>query len=70
VGLNPAGQPASNNTGVASNCMSCHARANYNPNRVAGAPQYSGDRYVDLADPQFAGTLQLDFLWSLPSNAQ
>jgi len=70
AGFDPAGQPAANNTGVASNCMTCHARANYNPDKVAGAPRYSGARYVDLADPQFAGTLQLDFLWSLPGSAQ
>jgi len=69
-GFDPSGQPAGNNYGVTSNCMSCHARANYNPDKLVTAPRYSGARYVDLADPQFAGTLQLDFLWSLPNNAQ
>jgi hypothetical protein len=49
--------------------MSCHVRANYNPNNLATAPRYSGARYTDLDDPQFSGTLQVDFLWSLPELA-
>jgi len=49
--------------------MSCHIRANYNPNNLATAPRYSGARYTDLNDPQFAGTLQVDLLWSLPEIA-
>ena len=69
-GYDPNGQAAGNNYGVASNCMSCHARANYHPGKLATAPRYSGSRYVDLNDPQFAGTLQLDFLWSLAKNAR
>lgn len=70
AGRDPLDQPAANNCGVQSNCMSCHARANYNPARVATAPRYSGARYVDLSDPQFAGTLQVDFLWSLAASAR
>jgi hypothetical protein len=69
-GLDPAGQPAANNVGVACNCMSCHIRANYNPGGLATAPRYTGARYTDLNDPQFAGTLQVDLLWSLPELAQ
>ncbi len=69
-GYDPSGQAAGNNYGVEANCMSCHARANYNPGKLATAPRFSGSRYVDLNDPQFAGTLQLDFLWSLARNAQ
>ena len=69
-GLDPGGQPAANNVGVACNCMSCHVRANYNPGALATAPRYSGARYTDLNDPQFAGTLQVDLLWSLPELAQ
>jgi hypothetical protein len=69
-GADPAGQPAANNVGVACNCMSCHIRANYNPSGLATAPRYSGARYTDLDDPQFAGTLQVDLLWSLPELAQ
>jgi hypothetical protein len=59
-----------NNVGSQTNCMSCHERANYNPNKVKTAPRYSGDRYVDLNDPAFKGTLKVDFLWSIPGNAK
>jgi hypothetical protein len=69
AGTNPSGQPASNNVGVTCNCMSCHIRANFNPSNLATAPRYSGARYTDLDDPQFAGTLQVDLLWSLPEIA-
>ena len=68
-GEDPNGQPAANDVGVNCNCMSCHIRANYNPNHLATAPRYSGARYTDLDDPQFAGTLQVDLLWSLPELA-
>ncbi|BCU77930.1 hypothetical protein llg_26450 [Luteolibacter sp. LG18] len=64
------GQPVANNYGVQSNCMSCHAAANYNPKNLDTAPNYSGDRYISLDDPRFAGTLKVDFLWSLPGNAK
>jgi hypothetical protein len=70
AGNDPDGQPAGNNVGVACNCMSCHIRANYNPGNLATAPRYSGARYTDLDDPQFAGTLQVDLLWSLPEMAK
>jgi hypothetical protein len=70
MGHDPSGQPALNDVGVNCNCMSCHARANYNPNNLSTAPRYSGARYTDLDDPQFAGTLQVDLLWSLPEIAQ
>jgi hypothetical protein len=69
MGYSPAGQSASNNVGVECNCMSCHARASYNPGNLSTAPKYSGARYTDLNDPQFAGTLQVDLLWSLPEIA-
>jgi len=69
-GYGPDGQPAANNSGVQSNCMSCHTQANYNPAHVASAPAYTGARYVDPADAAFAGTLQVDFLWSLPAAAK
>ena len=64
------GQPVSNNFGVQTNCMSCHGHANYNPNNISTAPNYTGDQYVDLDDPRFVGTLKVDFLWSLPGNAK
>ena len=70
AGTAPDGRPAANSFGVQSNCMSCHARANYNPLKLATAPRFSGARYVDLIDPQFTGTLQVDFLWSLARHAK
>jgi hypothetical protein len=70
LGSDPNGQPSANNTGVNCNCMSCHIRANYNPNNLATAPRYAGARYTGLDDPQFSGTLQVDLLWSLPEIAQ
>jgi hypothetical protein len=69
-GSDPNGQPSANSSGVNCNCMSCHIRANYNPNNLATAPRYSGARYTDLNDTQFAGTLQVDLLWSLPEIAK
>ena len=68
-GLDPAGRPAGNNYGVQTNCMSCHEQATYNPNKRSTAPRFTGARYVDLIDPQYVGTLQVDFLWSLPRTA-
>ncbi len=53
--------------GVRTNCMSCHGQSNYNPKNLATGLGYIGDRYIDMADPRFKGTLQLDFLWSLDS---
>jgi hypothetical protein len=69
-GFDPSGRPADNNFGVQTNCMSCHAQATYTrPERRALAPRFTGARYVDLIDPQYVGTLQVDFLWSIPRNA-
>ncbi|RYZ19278.1 MAG: hypothetical protein EOO16_20355 [Chitinophagaceae bacterium] len=58
------GQAVTNVVGVRSNCMSCHAQANYNQN-VATAPNYTGDTYIDMDGKAFRNTLKLDFLWSL-----
>ena len=69
-GLGPDGQSSENNVGVNCNCMSCHIRANFNPSGLASAPRYSGARYTSVDDPQFAGTLQVDLLWSLPEIAR
>ena len=69
-GLDPFGRPAANNVGVACNCMSCHMRANYNPNNLESAPKYSGSRYTDMNDRQFSGTLQVDLLWSIQELAR
>lgn len=64
------GRRVPNDVGIQSNCMSCHAHANYNPSGIPTAPAYTGDRYIDLDSPQFNGTLQVDFLWSIPANAK
>lgn len=69
-GLAPDGAAAANNCGVQSNCMSCHAQANYNPNSRATAPRPAGARYVDLGAAEFVGTLQVDFLWSIARHAR
>ena len=64
------GNPVPNNVGIQTNCMSCHSQANYQTVATANAPNYTGDRYVDLNSSQFDGTLQVDFLWSIPGNAK
>ena len=69
-GVDAHGGPTGNNFGVQTNCMSCHVRATYNPNLRPTAPRFSGARYTDLGDPQFVGTLQVDFLWSIARQAQ
>lgn len=69
-GFDPLGQPASNNTGVQTNCMSCHIQATYNPQQLGTAPRFTGARYVDLGAAEFVGTLQTEFLWSIARHAQ
>ena len=69
-GYDSNGKLVANNVGVQTNCMSCHGAANYTNGTVITAPAYSGDRYISLDDPRFQGTLQVDFLWSLPNNAK
>jgi hypothetical protein len=63
------GKKTGNNYGVQTNCMSCHGSANYTTTNSPKAPAYTGDRYIDLNDPRFHGTLKVDFLWSIPGNA-
>ncbi len=70
TGFDRTGAPAANNVGVQTNCMSCHAQANYNPQRLATAPRLTGARYVDLGAAEYVGTLQLDFLWSIARHAR
>lgn len=55
-----------NSSGVRTNCMTCHANANY-PG-TAGTPGYMGDTYIDLRGADFKNTLQLDFAWSIQGN--
>ncbi len=62
------GQKIVNNYGVLTNCMSCHAHANYAPSTVKNAPGYLGDTYVDMDGKNFENTLQVDFAWSIPGN--
>jgi hypothetical protein len=62
------GVSVTNDVGVQSNCMSCHAQANYSPPGSKG-PDYTGDRYVDRSSAEFNGTLLTDFLWSIPDSA-
>ena len=70
AGIDLRGEATANNTGVQTNCMSCHVQANYNPRGLATAPRFTGARYIDLSDPQFVGTLQVDFLWSIARHAK
>lgn len=65
------GMPASNDFGVQTNCMSCHAQARWptNPNSTRNNPFYTGDQYIDIDGAPFNGTLKLDFAWSIQGNA-
>jgi hypothetical protein len=64
----------SNNVGMRSNCMSCHAQANFNPADTLESghtkPGYIGDTYVDYKSPKFKGVLKTDFLYSIPGMAK
>ena len=64
------GKKVDNNWGIRTNCMSCHAHANFAPATVAQTqlPQYLGDTYVDLHDTIYGKALKLDFAWSIQGN--
>jgi len=63
------GKTVVNNVGVRTNCMSCHALANFNPgNAVPTGPGYIGNTYIDMEGARFKGVLKLDFLWSIQGN--
>lgn len=65
------GRAVDNHVGIQTNCMSCHATANYDPESPNPThSEYTGDRYVDLEGEEFEGKLQVDFLWSIPDNAE
>ena len=65
------GRAVDNHVGIQTNCMSCHATANYDPESPTPThSEYTGDRYVDLEGEEFDGELQVDFLWSIPDNAE
>jgi hypothetical protein len=63
------GKTITNDVGVRTNCMSCHALANFNPgNSVPTGPGYMADTYIDMEGKRFAKVLKLDFLWSIAGN--
>ena len=52
------------NTGIQTNCMTCHNMAAYVPAPKAGMP-YATDFYMSITDPVFTGTLRSDFSWTI-----
>jgi len=60
------GKQIVNNVGIRTNCMSCHALANYSPTSIS--PGYMADTYIDIEGVRFKGVLKLDFLWSIQGN--
>ncbi|MCK9913689.1 hypothetical protein MXD81_31355 [Microbacteriaceae bacterium K1510] len=55
--------------GIASNCMSCHARAT---RQNAPYPAtYTPNGWIDLSNPSvFSGRVKTDFVWAIPNSAQ
>lgn len=60
----------SDSVGTQTNCMTCHAQANYSAATDTGAPGYQADTYIDMQGPQFRGRLKVDFLWSVADMAE
>lgn len=63
-----------NDVGVRTNCMSCHAQASFTSlkaiNKKTMLPLgYLGDTYVDMGSSKFKGRLRTDFLWSIADMA-
>ncbi|MFB9245210.1 hypothetical protein IV454_03800 [Massilia antarctica] len=52
------------NTGMQSNCMTCHNMAAYAPAPKPIMP-YASDFYMSITDPVFSGTLRSDFSWTI-----
>ncbi|MDM5176620.1 hypothetical protein PO883_05350 [Massilia sp. DJPM01] len=52
------------NTGMQSNCMTCHNMAAYVPAPKPVMP-YASDFYMSITDPLFDGTLRSDFSWTI-----
>lgn len=65
--INGPNGPITNEYGVETNCMSCHAMATYGRNNK-GELGYIADQYMALDDPLFDNLLQLDFAWSIQGN--
>lgn len=60
----------SDSVGTQTNCMTCHAQANYAAANDSTGPGYQADTYVDMKGPQFRGRLKVDFLWSVADMAE
>jgi hypothetical protein len=60
----------SDSVGTQTNCMTCHAQANYAAATDNSAPGYQADTYIDMKGPQFKGRLKVDFLWSVADMAE
>lgn len=52
------------NTGIQSNCVTCHNMAAYAPAPKPLMP-YASDFYMSIADPLFDNTLRTDFSWTI-----
>lgn len=52
------------NTGIQSNCMTCHNMAAYAPPPKPIMP-YASDFYMSITDPVFDETLRSDFSWTI-----
>ena len=70
--INSQGQSVVNKVGIRTNCMSCHANANWGPggwqkDRLG----YIGDGYIDMGpnSSHWEGVIQADFAWSVVNNA-
>jgi hypothetical protein len=59
----------SDSVGTQTNCMTCHAQANYAAANDNNGPGYQADTYIDMNGPQFRGRLKVDFLWSVADMA-
>lgn len=53
--------------GVQSNCMTCHGMANFGGSQTELG--YGTDFYIGRDNPAFVGSVQTDFLWSIPNTA-
>jgi hypothetical protein len=59
----------SDSVGTQTNCMTCHAQANYAAANDNNGPGYQADTYIDMKGAQFKGRLKVDFLWSVADMA-
>ncbi|MBQ4820307.1 hypothetical protein [Aquimarina sp. MMG016] len=70
--INDNGTIITNKVGTRTNCMSCHAHANYYNAKIGGKPAqkfgYLGDTYIDMKAPYFDGVVKLDFAYSISAS--